>query len=82
MASNLTDQVRTFAQISSAPIDSDSVHSITVEARGELDPLKTQVNRMVLNLRDNITSAVAREATHLVHRRKSELLGYVAHEIK
>ncbi len=82
MASNLTDQVRVFAQISSAPIDNDFVPSITVEASGELDPLKTQVNRMVFNLRDNITNAVARGAAELVKRRKSELLGYVAHEIK
>jgi osomolarity two-component system sensor histidine kinase NIK1 len=81
MASNLTDQVRAFAQISSAP-DSDFVRSITVEASGELDPLKTQVDRMVVNLRDNITNAVVRGAAKLVNRRKSELLGYVAHEIK
>jgi len=82
MASNLTDQVRAFANISSAPIDSDFVRSTTVEASGELDPLKTQVNQMVFNLRDNITNAVARGAAELVNRRKSELLGYVAHEIK
>jgi hypothetical protein len=39
---------------------------------------------MVFNLRDNITNAVARGAAELVKRRKSasELLGYVAHEIK
>ena len=82
MANNLTDQVRAFAQISSAPMDSGCVRSITVEASGELDPLKTQFNRMVFNLRDNITIAVARGAAELVDRRKSELLGYVAHEIK
>ena len=82
MANNLTDQVRAFAQISSAPIDSDFVHSIPIEASGELDPLKTQINRMVFNLRDNITIAVARGAAELANRRKSELLGYVAHEIK
>jgi len=60
MASNLTDQVRAFAQISSAPIDSDFVRSITVEASSELDILKIQVNQMVFDLRDNITNAVAR----------------------
>jgi hypothetical protein len=37
---------------------------------------------MVFNLRDNITNAVARGAAELVNRRRSELLGYVAHEIK
>lgn len=79
MASNLTDQVRAFAQISLAPIDGDFVRSITVEASGELDPLKTHVNRMVFNLRDNITNAVVRGVAKLVNRRKSELLGYVAH---
>jgi hypothetical protein len=39
---------------------------------------------MVFNLCDNITNAVARGAAELVNRRKSasELLGYVAYEIK
>ena len=82
MARNLTDHVGAFTQISSALIDSDFVRPITVEASGELDPLNAQVNRMVSNLRDNITSAVSREAVRLVNRRKSDLLGYLAHEIK
>lgn len=82
MASNLTHQVRAFAQISSAPIDSDFVHSITLEDSGELDPLKTQVNRMFFNLRDNFTNAVAMGAAELVNSRKYELIGYVTHEIK
>jgi len=82
MANNLTDQVRALAQISSAPIDSDFVGSITVEASGESDPLKTQINRTVFDLHDNITIAVARGAAELIKRGKSELLSYVVHEIK
>lgn len=37
---------------------------------------------MVYNSRDHITNAVAREAAQFVNSRKSELLGYVAHDIK
>ena len=42
MASNLTTQVRGFAQISAAAMDGDFSRFITVEANGEMDSLKTQ----------------------------------------
>ncbi|TCD59989.1 histidine kinase osmosensor [Steccherinum ochraceum] len=51
MASNLTTQVRGFAQISAAAMDGDFSRFITVEASGEMDSLKTQINQMVFNLR-------------------------------
>jgi osomolarity two-component system sensor histidine kinase NIK1 len=44
MAGNLTTQVRGFAQISAAAMDGDFTRFITVEASGEMDSLKTQIN--------------------------------------
>jgi len=43
----LTTQVRGFAQISAAAMDGDFTRFITVEASGEMDSLKTQINNMV-----------------------------------
>jgi osomolarity two-component system sensor histidine kinase NIK1 len=42
-ATNLTSQVRAFAQISAAATDGDFTRFITVEASGEMDSLKTKV---------------------------------------
>lgn len=46
MASNLTSQVRAFAQISAAATDGDYTEFITVEASGEMDSLKTKINQV------------------------------------
>jgi len=35
-------------------VDGDSTRFITVEASEEMDSLKTQINRMVFDLRDSI----------------------------
>jgi osomolarity two-component system sensor histidine kinase NIK1 len=48
---NSTTQV--FAQIAVAVMDGDFTRFNTVEASGELDPLKTQISQMVFNLRDS-----------------------------
>jgi methyl-accepting chemotaxis protein len=69
MAGNLTTQVRGFAQISAAAMDGDFTRFITVEASGEMDSLKTQINQMVFNLRDSIQkNTAAREAAELANR--------------
>lgn len=66
MASNLTSQVRGFAQISAAATDGDFTRFITVEASGEMDSLKTQINQMVYKLRESIQkNTAAREAAEL-----------------
>jgi osomolarity two-component system sensor histidine kinase NIK1 len=44
MATNLTSQVRAFAQISAAATDGDFTRFITVEASGEMDSLKTKAS--------------------------------------
>ncbi|KAL0575323.1 Histidine kinase osmosensor [Marasmius crinis-equi] len=68
MAGNLTTQVRGFAQISAAAMDGDFTRFITVEASGEMDSLKTQINNMVFNLRDSIQkNPAAREAAELAN---------------
>ncbi|KAG6881733.1 histidine kinase osmosensor, partial [Termitomyces sp. T32_za158] len=82
MASNLTTQVRGFAQISAAAMDGDFTRFITVEASGEMDSLKTQINQMVYNLRNSIQkNTAAREAAELANRSKSEFLANMSHEI-
>ncbi|KAG6379634.1 hypothetical protein JVT61DRAFT_10152 [Boletus reticuloceps] len=83
MAGNLTTQVRGFAQISAAAMDGDFTRFITVEASGEMDSLKMQINQMVFNLRDSIQkNTAAREAAELANRSKSEFLANMSHEIR
>ncbi|KAG1471993.1 hypothetical protein G6F56_001800 [Rhizopus delemar] len=84
MASNLTTQVRAFAQIATAATtENDFSQLITVEASGEMDSLKTQINQMVGSLRDAIQkNRLAREAAELANRSKSEFLANMSHEIR
>src|SRR5579862_8383679 len=63
MASNLTDQVRNIADVTTAVARGDLSQKITVEARGEVAELKDTINTMVDQLRgfaDEVTR-VARE---------------------
>ncbi|ODV98035.1 hypothetical protein PACTADRAFT_47855 [Pachysolen tannophilus NRRL Y-2460] len=83
MATNLTSQVRAFAQITAAATDGDFTRFITVEASGEMDALKTKINQMVLNLRESIQrNTAAREAAELANSAKSEFLANMSHEIR
>src|SRR2546427_315818 len=52
LASNLTTQVRNIADVMSAVASGDLSQKITVEAQGELDELKTNINQMIANLRE------------------------------
>jgi len=64
-------------------MDGDFTRFITVEASGEMDSLKTQINQMVFNLRDSIQkNTAAREAAELANRSKSEFLANMSHEIR
>jgi HAMP domain-containing protein/CheY-like chemotaxis protein/GAF domain-containing protein len=63
MASNLTDQVRNIAEVTTAVAQGDLSKKITVEARGEILELKNTINEMVDQLSsfaDEVTR-VARE---------------------
>jgi HAMP domain-containing protein/signal transduction histidine kinase/CheY-like chemotaxis protein len=63
MASNLTDQVRNIALVTTAVANGDLSKKITVDARGEVAELKETVNTMVDTLRAfaNEVTRVARE---------------------
>lgn len=83
MAVNLSAQVRAFAQISSAATNGDFSAFVTVEASGEMNSLKNQINSMVFSLRDALQkNTAAREAAELANRSKSEFLANMSHEIR
>ncbi|HEX6693287.1 MAG TPA: HAMP domain-containing protein, partial [Longimicrobiales bacterium] len=60
MASNLTDQVRNIADVTTAVAKGDLTRKITAEARGEIRELKNTINTMVDQL-----SAFASEVTRV-----------------
>ena len=60
MASNLTDQVRNIAQVATAVAGGDLSQKITVDARGEIQELKSTINTMVDQL-----SSFAAEVTRV-----------------
>jgi methyl-accepting chemotaxis protein len=63
MASNLTDQVRDIAKVSTAVAKGDLTQKITVDVKGEIRELKHNINQMVdsLNIFASEVSRVARE---------------------
>jgi len=52
MAANLTNQVRSIAEVATAVTTGDLTRSIAVEASGEMAALKDNINEMILNLKD------------------------------
>src|SRR5207237_365707 len=52
LAGNLTAQVRTIAEVSTAVTKGDLTRSITVQAQGEVAALKDNINQMISNLKD------------------------------
>jgi len=52
MAGNLTAQVRTIASVATAVTRGDLSRTIELDARGEVELLKNDVNEMIRNLRD------------------------------
>ncbi|MHB0947644.1 MAG: HAMP domain-containing protein [Gemmatimonadaceae bacterium] len=52
MANSLTVQVRNIADVATAVTKGDLTRQITVEAQGELDELKSNINQMIGNLRE------------------------------
>ncbi|MDB4878258.1 MAG: ATP-binding region ATPase domain protein [Gemmatimonadetes bacterium] len=52
MANSLTVQVRNIADVATSVTKGDLTRQITVEAQGELDELKTNINQMIANLRE------------------------------
>jgi CheY-like chemotaxis protein/signal transduction histidine kinase/HAMP domain-containing protein len=52
LANNLTVQVRAIADVATAVTKGDLTRTIKVDARGEVDELKTNLNQMISNLKD------------------------------
>ncbi|HKY33154.1 MAG TPA: response regulator, partial [Candidatus Polarisedimenticolia bacterium] len=52
LAANLTTQVRAIADVATAVTKGDLTQSIAVEARGEVEALKDNINEMIRNLRE------------------------------
>ena len=52
MANSLTVQVRNIADVATSVTKGDLTRQITVEAQGELDELKANINQMIANLRE------------------------------
>src|SRR5215210_7073397 len=52
MANSLTVQVRNIADVATAVTKGDLTRQITVEAQGELDELKQNINQMIANLKE------------------------------
>src|SRR3989440_491652 len=51
LATTLTTQLRAIAEVSTAVTQGDLTQSITVEAQGEVEELKDNINQMIANLR-------------------------------
>jgi len=60
LANNLTVQVRSIADVATAVTRGDLSRQITVQAQGELDELKKNINQMIANLK-NTTEANAEQ---------------------
>ncbi|PKB13499.1 signal transduction histidine kinase [Novosphingobium kunmingense] len=52
LAANLTNQVRSIAEVATAVTKGDLTRSISVEASGEMASLKDTINEMIVNLKD------------------------------
>jgi HAMP domain-containing protein/CheY-like chemotaxis protein len=52
LAATLTTQLRAIADVSTAVTQGDLTRSIAVEAQGEIDQLKENINQMIANLRE------------------------------
>jgi HAMP domain-containing protein/CheY-like chemotaxis protein/signal transduction histidine kinase len=52
MANSLTNQVRAIKDVAIAVTEGDLTRTVTVDAKGELDEVKRNINQMIANLRD------------------------------
>ncbi|HJU67398.1 MAG TPA: HAMP domain-containing protein [Gemmatimonadaceae bacterium] len=52
MANNLTTQVRAIAEVATAVTRGDLTRQITIEAQGEIEELRRNLNQMIANLRE------------------------------
>src|SRR5262245_35569888 len=79
MASNLTDQVRSIAQVTTAVANGDLSKKITVDAKGEIAELKETINTMVDQL-NSFAAEVTRVAKEVGTEGKLDRKGEVEGE--
>jgi osomolarity two-component system sensor histidine kinase NIK1 len=80
MAANLTTQVRAIAEVATAVTKGDFTRSITVQASGEVDTLKSIINEMISNLKDSTLKLTgAKEAAESANRAKSDFMANMSH---
>ncbi|KAI9889727.1 MAG: histidine kinase osmosensor [Vezdaea aestivalis] len=90
MASNLTTQVRAFADISSAATAGEFNQLIVVEAQGEMNDLKLRINQMIISLGESFRknqaakedAEKAKEDAENANQSKSEFLANMSHELR
>ena len=86
MASNLTNQVRNIAGVTTAVAKGDLTTKITVDARGEILELKNTINTMVDQLSSfaSEVTRVARDARHARHFRgeRAELVAVAGPDLQ
>ena len=82
MASNLTNQVRDIAQVTTAVAKGDLSRKITVDAKGEMFELKSTINTMVDQLSsfaDEVTRVAREVGTEGKLGGQAEVPGVVGH---
>jgi two-component system sensor histidine kinase/response regulator len=90
MANNLTTQVRSISEVTTAVAKGDLTQKITVDVKGEVLELKSDINTMISTLsndrdiRDKTEEAlvVAMEEAEAGSRTKSDFLANMSHEIR
>jgi HAMP domain-containing protein len=68
MANSLTAQVRNIADVATAVTKGDLTRQITVEAQGELDELKSNINQMIANLKETTSATRSRTGSRPTSR--------------
>ena len=61
LAANLTNQVRTIAEVATAVTEGDLTRQVSVEASGEVAVLKDKLNEMIRNLRETTEQNVEQD---------------------
>ena len=75
LAANLTNQVRSIAEVATAVTKGDLTRSIAVEASGEMAALKDTINEMISNLKEQTLKNAEQDWLKTNLARFSRMLG-------